>query len=134
MCDYAYRDKLEDYADDDPARDIYTDEIEGMSLDAWNDLRMENATLVCVFDSGKDSHPIKLASRSRPVVYHYEIYEREGTYYLKVVYLVSHKADKVVEYVAHYKYKGLSKEALEVMKERNGLWQENFVTFNIDEP
>lgn len=96
LFDYAYRDELENYADDDPARDIYTDKIEGMSLEAWNDLKIKTAKLVCVFDSGKYAHPYKLASKSRPVVYHYEIYELKGIYYLRVVYLVSHKADKVV--------------------------------------
>lgn len=118
LCDYAYREKIEIYNEDNPILDVYLGYIVGMNAGTWQSLEIEKKAPVYIFDSQRNAHPIKLASRYRPVVYHYEIYEMDEIYYLKVVYLVSHKKDNVKEYIARYKYTYLSNEAVEEMNKR----------------
>lgn len=88
-----------------------------MNVEAWEGLNVEKENPVYTFNR-RDITPIKLASRYRPVVYHYEIYEMDEMYYLKVVYLVSHKKDNVKEYIVRYRYTNLTKEAVDAMNER----------------
>lgn len=118
LCDYAYRQDIETFNEDDPILDVYLGEIVGMDMESWQSLEIEKETPVYVFDSDNYALPLKLASRNRPVLYHYEIYELDETYYLKAVYLGSHKIDNVKEYFARYKYTNLTKEAVDAMNER----------------
>lgn len=117
LCDYAYREQIETFNEDNPILDVYLGEIVGMNVEAWEGFNVEKENPVYTFNR-RDITPIKLASRYRPVVYHYEIYEMDKMYYLKVVYLVSHKKDNVKEYIVHYKYTNLTKEAVEEMNKR----------------
>jgi len=118
LCDYAYREQIETFNEDNPILDVYLGEIVGMNAETWQSLEIEKEAPVYIFDSQRSAQPIKLASRYRPVVYHYELYEHEDTYYLKVVYLVSHKKDNVKEYIVRYRYTNLTKEAVGAMNER----------------
>lgn len=122
LCDFAYRMDVENFNEDDPIVDVYLGDIVGMNVETWESLEVEDETPVYVFDSDNYALPYKLAGRDRPVVYHYEIYEMDGLYYLKVVYLVSHKSDKVKEYISHYRYTNLSGEAIEAMNDMGVRW------------
>lgn len=117
LCDYAYREDVELFDEEDPILEVYLGEIVGMDIEAWEGLDVEKENPVYIFNR-RDIAPIKLASRYRPVVYHYEIYEMDEIYYLKVVYLVSYKKDNVKEYIARYKYTYLTNEAVEEMNKR----------------
>ncbi|WMI82083.1 hypothetical protein [Anaerotignum sp. MB30-C6] len=117
LCDYAYRQDIEIFNEDDPILDVYLGEIVGMDVETWQSLEIEREAPVYIFNR-RDVRPLKLASRNRPVLYHYEIYELDETYYLKAVYLGSHKIDNVKEYFARYKYTNLTKEAIDSMNER----------------
>lgn len=117
LCDYAYREDVELFEEDDPILEVYLGEIIGMNDEAWEGLNVEKENPVYIFNR-RDAYPLKLASRYRPVVYQYKIYELEGSYYLKVVYLVSHKRNNVKEYIVQYKYTDLTKEAVEEMNKR----------------
>lgn len=89
-----------------------------MNAETWQSSEIEKEAPVYIFDSQRSAQPIKLASTYRPVVYHYEIYEMDEMYYLKVVYLVSNKKDNVKEYIVRYRYTNLTKEAVDALNER----------------
>ncbi|WP_313524623.1 hypothetical protein [Anaerotignum sp.] len=117
LCDYAYRSDVDGFNEGDPILDVYLGEIVGMDIETWQSLGIEKEEPVYIFDR-RDARPLKLASKYRPVLYHYEIFERDDTYYLEVVYLLDHTLDDVEEYIVRYKYTNLTKAAVDSMNER----------------
>ena len=118
LCDSAYRTELNNFHAENPILEVYLGEIVGMSVGSWQSFEIEKESSVYIFDSNGFALPLKLASKSRPVLYHYEIYELEKIFYLKVVFLVKNKKDCVEEYIAYYKYTNLTPKAVEALSER----------------
>ena len=51
LCDYAYRENVELFDEDDPILEVYLGEITGMDAETWQSLEIEKEAPVYIFDS-----------------------------------------------------------------------------------
>lgn len=96
------------------AEKLLESEIVGLSETTWTGLEINEEAYVFNLYLTAEVHAGKIASKSRPILHYFEVYEQSDTYYLKVFYMTTIRGD---EFYGYYKFSNLTQELMEQLKE-----------------